>query len=396
MAASDHGRAMARHELPMSLQRRDHSPKPLSRHWFLISGGLMLLGALMAVATVLLAEASPLIDAMTPFTGHIWGFGVAGALTILAPRQKFATLVLSCVGVLLAHSAIGYASRVQAAWAPPLPQGMTSPFKVVALNTWHDHDDLPRLARFLTDAAADVVVLTEIGPNKLALLDELRATYPHQVHCAHQWHCSVGILSRHRIEAGAASRHGLDQSPIATARIVIGDGQPAVTIIGTHIHRPTRNPYVHATQMRRLSEIVNSVAGPVIVAGDLNAGPWSASLRRFRAETQLAAHARIMPTWPAWPIGLPQFAFDHVLASQEFGVVSGRLGPAVGSDHFPVIVELSRIKRAGRPPGPPPRVRVLHAAAAGSLDAAAAGQFLPQIVAHLTGEHHAARNLGGR
>ena len=52
-----------------------------------------------------------------------------------------------------------------------------------------------RLERYLATAPADVVVLSEFGPDKRPLLRNLEAAYPFQVDCA-----ELGVL------AGAARR----------------------------------------------------------------------------------------------------------------------------------------------------------------------------------------------
>ena len=43
-----------------------------------------------------------------------------------------------------------------------------------------------------------------------------------------------------------------------------------------------------------------------------------------------------MPSWPAWPLALPQVALDHIFVSAELAVAAAGTGPAVGSDHLPV------------------------------------------------------------
>jgi endonuclease/exonuclease/phosphatase (EEP) superfamily protein YafD len=149
--------------------------------------------------------------------------------------------------------------------------------------------------------------------------------------------------------------------------------------VGTHVHRPTRNPYIHELQMKRLASIVGAVTGPVVLAGDFNAVPWSASFRRLRAHTGLKPHAQMMPTWPALPVSLPQFALDHVLLSSDLDVQGARLGSAVGSDHYPVIVDLAPFQLVSTPPRGPQK-RILHAAAPTHL--------LPEIIANFGREHH--------
>ncbi|MFM2421838.1 MAG: hypothetical protein RL291_368, partial [Pseudomonadota bacterium] len=146
---------------------------PAGRLWYLVWCLAVVFGGVMAFVTLLFAESSPLIDALTPFTGHFWGISIAGAVTVLAPRQRLATFALSLVGVILAHSAIGYASAFARREPVTIGAEAAQPFRVVLLNTWHDHANHKDLETFIAGSAADVVVLTEIGPNKLPMLDAL-------------------------------------------------------------------------------------------------------------------------------------------------------------------------------------------------------------------------------
>ena len=44
----------------------------------------------------------------------------------------------------------------------------------------------------------------------------------------------------------------------------------ALTIVGTHLHRPSRDPWLHERQVSALAQFVRRIDGPLILAGDLN------------------------------------------------------------------------------------------------------------------------------
>jgi endonuclease/exonuclease/phosphatase (EEP) superfamily protein YafD len=48
----------------------------------------------------------------------------------------------------------------------------------------------------------------------------------------------------------------------------------------------------------------------------------------------------LQPTFPASSIGVLRVPIDHLLHSQDLRVRDRRLGPALGSDHFSLIVDL--------------------------------------------------------
>jgi endonuclease/exonuclease/phosphatase (EEP) superfamily protein YafD len=336
--------------------------------------------AALGVGVLLVRTISPLADILSPLIGH-WVLVFASAvlaLTARTARQWWMWLVGGAVVAVLLHGALARPTPVDGARA-----ASTGSLRVLALNTWHQQTDVDQMTRYLQSAAADVVVLSELGSDKQAMLDALRATYPHQVSCAQQWPCSMALLSRFPITDASAERRVIGVPPVVRARIAVQQpGVPEITVIGTHIHRPSRNPWRHVQQLQALAQIVRGVAGPVIVAGDFNAGPWSQGFQTFLRDAGLSRHALLAPTWPAWPIKLPQVALDHVLVSNALNVTDGGTGPAVGSDHLPVWANVASRQPAARPNAPS------HATAAFHLG----GEFL----ANVGGKHNPTRDLSRR
>ena len=100
------------------------------------------------------------------------------------------------------------------------------------------------------------------------------------------------------------------------------------------------------TQLRYTAGLIRGDEDAVL-AGDLNTTPWSAAYRQLRQEAGLAdSSARGWP-WPTWfgpglvsqVLAVP---IDHVLHGSAWRSVAHRVGPDIGSDHRPLIVELAR------------------------------------------------------
>ena len=352
----------------------------------------MLAAANLALILAVAGGFSALGEIVAPLTGHLIGIGLAASIGLLTRRWVsviIATGVATTAGV---HVWLGLASCCTAsAEATQMPltriatHASATSLSVLALNTWHQHGAADRLARYLETGPADVVVLSEFGPDKRTMLARLKAIYPFQVDCADRWPCSLALLSRLPLEASgvgrAASLEHDDMPDFVWAKV-----GGSLTIIGTHLHRPSRDPWLHERQVWALAQLVRHIDGPLVLAGDLNSSPWSNSFRKLRAATGLAPASVLMPSWPAWPLALPQLALDHILVSGELAVAAAGTGPAVGSDHLPVWAQIDRrpvaIERGGAPRrGPASRL-------------AAAGPHLGgELFGDLGGEHVGASDL---
>jgi len=104
-------------------------------------------------------------------------------------------------------------------------------------------------------------------------------------------------------------------------------------------------------QLVRLAEILREFEDrEVILLGDLNTSPWSPSYYRLEASAGLRNGARGFGLFPTWPPGLPplMIPLDHCWLSPGLRATSFEVGPRVGSDHLPVLVEIAPRPRRAR------------------------------------------------
>jgi endonuclease/exonuclease/phosphatase (EEP) superfamily protein YafD len=80
----------------------------------------------------------------------------------------------------------------------------------------------------------------------------------------------------------------------------------------------------------------------VILFGDLNVTPWSpyfADLLKHGGLKDTSQGRGLFGSWPSWLPGL-RIPLDHCLTSPAILVADKRLGPKVGSDHLPMMIDL--------------------------------------------------------
>ncbi len=134
----------------------------------------------------------------------------------------------------------------------------------------------------------------------------------------------------------------------------VGDGLLAIAPInfgGTTVHVaalhfswpwPRWQPY----QLRYIEPELQKLKGPLVVAGDFNAAPWSNAVRRVERASGTRHMTGIGGTWMthllpvklAPYIGLP---IDQILVSPEIGGAKVSAREDAGSDHLPVRLDFS-------------------------------------------------------
>lgn len=117
-----------------------------------------------------------------------------------------------------------------------------------------------------------------------------------------------------------------------------------ISVLAAHPHSPTDSARadLRDRQLEFAAGWAENREGPFIVAGDLNATPWSWAFRRLEGSglRNSGLGFGIQATYPTEGNPLMRVPIDHVLHSPQLGVRSRELGPALGSDHFPLVVEL--------------------------------------------------------
>lgn len=196
---------------------------------------------------------------------------------------------------------------------------------------------------YLLARAPDAVVLLEVSPRWWIGLDRLRKAYPHALDEQRGDNFGIAVLSKTPLDEARFVLLSPIEVPSIVARLKVG-GRP-LTLVATH-PVPPASAYLAAdrdTHLAALPGLVREQAGPVVLAGDLNATPWSPVFRKLLAETGLVDSRRGFGVHATWPTAIPfaRIPLDHVLVSPGVKVLSRSVGDPLGSDHAPVEVRLA-------------------------------------------------------
>ena len=209
-------------------------------------------------------------------------------------------------------------------------------------NTRHD-----RLLRVIEDAAPDVVFAVETDEAWARALGPLERTYPHVVRQAQDNWYGMMLFSRLPLREARCEFLVQDDIPSMHAVLELPGGVP-VFLHGLHPRPP--EPIRDQDSTPRDAELVVmgkaiGEAGnrPTVVAGDLNDVAWSPTSELFIRLSGLLDPRRGRGLFNSYNARNPIFRYplDHVFHSNHFRLVELRRMPSIGSDHFPMLVELS-------------------------------------------------------
>ncbi len=216
--------------------------------------------------------------------------------------------------------------------------------RVVFFNILIFNDDVGRFVAWIEDRDPDVVVMTEMSPRHVERMAGAMAGYPFQVLEPRGHSFGMVVYSRWPI-SGEVVAELAGSTPPASSPIMVTAGveTPAGTlrVTGLHVFPPiTPRRFTRRNEQLGIAgDILAKLDGPKLVVGDFNATPWSAGLRAFVSDNDLTG-VNTRATWPVW-LGFAGIPIDHALTSRDLRVLSIEIGPDIGSDHRPVLIDVA-------------------------------------------------------
>lgn len=225
----------------------------------------------------------------------------------------------------------------------PSGSGDSPSLRAMLLNVNTRSGDPARVARTIQDADPDFLLLEEISEEWLGKLEDLHQSHPHSVVQTRSDNFGIGLFSKLPLEGGRIVYLGDAFVPSVIGKVEVQGKW--LHIFGTHPPPPggRQSTGWRDQQLASIPEYLRAYPEPLLLLGDLNVSPWSCHFKRLLAGTGLSDSARGRGVQPTWPAGLPflWIPIDHCLYSKGIEIRERRVGPNVGSDHYPVIVDFT-------------------------------------------------------
>lgn len=220
--------------------------------------------------------------------------------------------------------------------------------RVMQANVLGGNRDYAALTAVVEAERPDVMVLQEYTDSWHEHLQALHTQYPYFKAAPRQGGSGMALFSRYPLEAAEVLTLDASTHLAILARVNV-DGVP-LTVLALHPPTPMRSDKFSSRneQFARAAAIMRETRGSKLLIGDLNTTMWSPYFMDLVRDAGLRDARRGFGISPSWPVPLPppfQIPIDHCLVSEEMSVEAIRTGGRTGSDHRPLIVDVS-LKRS--------------------------------------------------
>ncbi len=220
-----------------------------------------------------------------------------------------------------------------------------STIRVVISNVELENDHYEDWMRTMREADPDVLLVLEPDQPWLDAIRFFAEQYRYQVAVPQDNWYGMLMLSRLPIESHQVRNLVQPDVPSIDAHIRLKDNR-VIRVVAVHPRPP--EPIRGNDSTARDAELalwgleLEKETGPVIIGGDLNDVAWSPTTRLFLRTSGLLDPRRgrgFFNTFHAEHV-LLRFPLDHIFHSPHFTVSEIRRLSHVGSDHFPMLIEL--------------------------------------------------------
>ncbi len=304
---------------------------------------LAMLGLSVALVAGFLGTLHPAFDSFAHFRIHLAVLMALVALPLLATSfrlQAGVALILAVAAFASTLSTLPRLWPVQAAREAALDNEVV--YRLLQMNLRFNNPTPKKVLSLIGRTNPDVITLDEVSAMWATELGYIKSAYPYRILCDYpNGVFGVALLSRRPFAAGTAP-HCEPRGAMATATVDFGG--IGVDVAAIHLSWPW--PKEQYWQIGELTKTLSSLGETAIMAGDCNAAPWSAAVRRVASLGGLTVMPSAGPSWihRTLPDFMRRYAglpIDQVFSKGGVTILSSTRLEDTGSDHLPVLVEFS-------------------------------------------------------
>jgi endonuclease/exonuclease/phosphatase (EEP) superfamily protein YafD len=237
-------------------------------------------------------------------------------------------------------------------WKPMMEMSEPSRIKeeevrVLQFNVNHNNDNVNDMTHWIVSHSEDIdiVVLLEVTDKWQMAIERIKWSYPYHISKEARGDRQIIVLSRLLIDELEVQQFAQNIYGIVLRGATMNGDAPFV------LYSVHPAPPIFPSAAKKRNEVLFKAAEKIaqekadykILIGDFNMTPFSPYFKQLEKKSGLYDSNKgigILGTWPSFaPKGLG-ISIDNMLISEGIKVENKQLGPAMGSDHYPVITTL--------------------------------------------------------
>ncbi|NER15471.1 hypothetical protein GWK08_18600 [Leptobacterium flavescens] len=303
--------------------------------YFTING--ILFGSVLSFLLSYLGAYYWLFDYFSHFRMYYFFFFIAVLLFSLWKKDRAKVILFALLSLVIGLEILPF-------YYPPEEYPDTERLKVGGINVWSSNKEYQRVREFIEKEDFDVFVLQELTPHWEREMAPLLAVYPHYRMAPRTGNYGIGIFSK--IPFKKIEELYLNEVDHLSFLAEFDFNKESIVLLGIHTVAPVdANGFkIRNSEFKRINSLVREQRKSTIVIGDLNCSGFSANMNRLTKETGLVDSRYGFGIQNSWHTQMPlvSASIDHCFVSEDLKVTDRRTGPNIGSDHYPLIVELIR------------------------------------------------------
>jgi endonuclease/exonuclease/phosphatase (EEP) superfamily protein YafD len=285
------------------------------------------------------------------FQIQYWLFVSCLFLLLLLFRVHAVSLEENRTSILIGLFCVAILSANMVTWYLPTGAPHRPLVKILFSNVWETNRNYEPILKLVRSEAPDIAVFVEVNARWRKQLDSLQDIFPY----SRDNKRGEVIYSKINLKGTEI----VEQDPSFIRTLILRNlqlqGKP-FTLVATHPSSPA-NPVEFAKRNKHLDNLglyLEKSPDDLIVVGDFNTTPWSPYYRKFVDRSRLVNTREglgLHPTWttlgvrklPLWSQPLLSVPIDHIFTrAPNVHANSFRTGNDIGSDHLPIVAEISK------------------------------------------------------
>ncbi|WP_230981502.1 endonuclease/exonuclease/phosphatase family protein [Echinicola salinicaeni] len=215
---------------------------------------------------------------------------------------------------------------------------------LLTANVYQYNKNFTKCMKLIKKQSPDVFMLVETDQAWADAMASLKTDYPHYIELPKN--NTYGLLFYSKIPLKNTSINYLIDNEVPSIFTDLDLGHQMIRIYGIHPTPPVPGENTHSTERDAEILLVGKKAKaynkPCIIMGDLNDVAWSYTTELFLKISGLGDPRIGRGMFNTFHANYPmlRWPLDHIFVSKHFKVKKLKVQPSIGSDHFPISVEL--------------------------------------------------------